>query len=396
MGDVKLALLLGVGLGRTVPVAMHDRHALGARALRRAARAATAARRGRWRSRSGRSWRSEVSSRCSPGAPSSTGTWGCSDGGVEGHRQPAGSAAHRRTTSTTSLLASRTATLDVGGRPGGHGDLVADVIRATGPADAREDRRRRARSAGGSSFSQALVEEGFASALGVARRLAEQYHLPLVDLAVAGVDADVREVDRPAGARARLRDPVLERQHDPEGRDHEPAGRARPRRAQACDATERRVLRRRQERRADRAPPARARGRGDERVVPRRHRSIGDDEDDQDDLEADDGISDAPLVRLVNSMIFQAAEDGASDIHVEPQEDELIVRYRIDGVLHVAQRVPEAARRRCDDAPEGAREARHRRAAQAAGRPHHPRPRRPPAGCSTSASRRCRPSRARP
>ena len=66
----------------------------------------------------------------------------------------------------------------------------------------------------------------------------------------------------------------------------------------------------------------------------------GDDEDGQDDLEADDGISDAPLVRLVNSIIFQAAEDGASDIHVEPQEDELIVRYRIDGVLHVAQRVP--------------------------------------------------------
>ena len=39
-------------------------------------------------------------------------------------------------------------------------------------------------------------------------------------------------------------------------------------------------------------------------------------------------------------MIFQAAEDGASDIHVEPQEDELVVRYRIDGVLHVAHRVP--------------------------------------------------------
>jgi type IV pilus assembly protein PilB len=65
-----------------------------------------------------------------------------------------------------------------------------------------------------------------------------------------------------------------------------------------------------------------------------------DDEGASDDLEADDGISDAPLVRLVNSMIFQAAEDGASDIHVEPQENELIVRYRIDGVLHVAHRIP--------------------------------------------------------
>ena len=64
------------------------------------------------------------------------------------------------------------------------------------------------------------------------------------------------------------------------------------------------------------------------------------EEAEHDDLEADDGISDAPLVRLVNSMIFEAAEDGASDIHVEPHEDELVVRYRIDGVLHVAHRVP--------------------------------------------------------
>src|SRR4029453_2353567 len=38
--------------------------------------------------------------------------------------------------------------------------------------------------------------------------------------------------------------------------------------------------------------------------------------------------------------IFQAAEDGASDIHVEPQEDDLVVRYRIDGVLHVAHHIP--------------------------------------------------------
>src|SRR5262249_38693252 len=48
----------------------------------------------------------------------------------------------------------------------------------------------------------------------------------------------------------------------------------------------------------------------------------------------------APLVRLVNSIIFQAAEDGASDIHFEPQEDELTVRVRIDGVLHIAERIP--------------------------------------------------------
>ncbi len=62
--------------------------------------------------------------------------------------------------------------------------------------------------------------------------------------------------------------------------------------------------------------------------------------EDEDDLEADDGISDGPIVRLVNSIIFQAAEDGASDIHFEPAEDEVVVRFRIDGVLRITQRVP--------------------------------------------------------
>ena len=63
-------------------------------------------------------------------------------------------------------------------------------------------------------------------------------------------------------------------------------------------------------------------------------------EDDPDELEVDDGVSDAPLVRLVNSIIFQAAEDGASDVHFEPQEDCLLVRFRIDGVLQEVQRIP--------------------------------------------------------
>ncbi len=51
-------------------------------------------------------------------------------------------------------------------------------------------------------------------------------------------------------------------------------------------------------------------------------------------------VSEAPLIRMVNSIIFQAAEDGASDIHFEPQEDALIVRFRVDGVLQEVQRIP--------------------------------------------------------
>ncbi|HZQ04440.1 MAG TPA: ATPase, T2SS/T4P/T4SS family [Gaiellaceae bacterium] len=65
-----------------------------------------------------------------------------------------------------------------------------------------------------------------------------------------------------------------------------------------------------------------------------------EDVGEADDLDVDDGFSDAPLVRLVNALIYQAAEDGASDIHVEPQEDCLLVRYRVDGVLQEVQRIP--------------------------------------------------------
>ena len=49
---------------------------------------------------------------------------------------------------------------------------------------------------------------------------------------------------------------------------------------------------------------------------------------------------DAPVVRFVNLLISQGIQDHASDIHIEPGEYELMVRYRIDGVLHVMQRAP--------------------------------------------------------
>lgn len=49
---------------------------------------------------------------------------------------------------------------------------------------------------------------------------------------------------------------------------------------------------------------------------------------------------DAPIVRFVNLLISQAIADRASDIHIEPAEHDLRVRYRIDGVLHEMQRAP--------------------------------------------------------
>ncbi|HUE59351.1 MAG TPA: ATPase, T2SS/T4P/T4SS family [Acidimicrobiales bacterium] len=49
---------------------------------------------------------------------------------------------------------------------------------------------------------------------------------------------------------------------------------------------------------------------------------------------------DSPIVKLVNLLITQAINDRASDIHIEPGEDDVRVRYRIDGVLHEVMRPP--------------------------------------------------------
>lgn len=48
----------------------------------------------------------------------------------------------------------------------------------------------------------------------------------------------------------------------------------------------------------------------------------------------------APIVRLVNDMFNRATEMGASDIHVEPGENELAIRFRVDGVLQTVQTPP--------------------------------------------------------
>jgi len=54
-------------------------------------------------------------------------------------------------------------------------------------------------------------------------------------------------------------------------------------------------------------------------------------------LESED---DAPVIRLVNTLISQALKDRASDIHIEPFESEVIVRFRVDGVLHAIVHPP--------------------------------------------------------
>jgi len=60
-------------------------------------------------------------------------------------------------------------------------------------------------------------------------------------------------------------------------------------------------------------------------------------EEPTDLLEASE---EAPIIRFVNSLLYQAIKERASDIHIEPFERELLVRFRIDGVLYEILRAP--------------------------------------------------------
>ena len=218
-------------------------------------------------------------------------------------------------------------------------ELVADLIAATGlvPADKLSMVRG---AAGMGSFAHALVEQNVASSEGLAKTLAARYQMPLVDLALTGVSEEasgeiaLHVLERLAAVPYALDNGTLR------------VAIADPGNVQGID--ELRLATRypldlgvasredifaelRRLARASEAFGARAAVEDELAVV---------EEEETDDLEADDGISDAPLVRLVNSVIFQAAEDGASDVHFEPQEDALLVRFRVDGVLHEVQRIP--------------------------------------------------------
>jgi type IV pilus assembly protein PilB len=190
----------------------------------------------------------------------------------------------------------------------------------------------------GTTTAPTAGSEPSLSELERARQLAARFHLPLVDLAMTGVAPEaakqipLRVLERAVAIPYEIEDNVLRvALTDPENIHAVDELRLAARLPVdfAIAPTEDVQL---EIRRLSRASEAFGATLDDEAFT------VIDDE--QDDLEAEDGISDGPVVRLVNAIIFQAAEDGASDIHFEPQEDAVVVRFRIDGVLRVAQRIP--------------------------------------------------------
>ena len=70
-----------------------------------------------------------------------------------------------------------------------------------------------------------------------------------------------------------------------------------------------------------------------ERFKSERRREFGDEEEKEDRI-LEDQVDKSPIVQLVRQMMQQAARQRASDVHIEPMEKEIRVRFRIDGVLH--------------------------------------------------------------
>jgi type IV pilus assembly protein PilB len=216
-------------------------------------------------------------------------------------------------------------------------DLVAALISSTEllPQDRLAAVRGRA---GTGTLAQAIVDEGHAQSEGVARALARRHGFPFVDLAETRISPDAieaiplrtlqRVVAVPVGLVGdRLRVAVA----DPaniHGIDELRVASRYP--VDVCVASREDIL-------SEISRVAR------QTEVLETQTAIEEfqvDDEGEEALEVDDGVSDAPLVRLVNSIIMQAAGDGASDIHFEAQEDALSVRTRVDGVLTETQRIP--------------------------------------------------------
>jgi type IV pilus assembly protein PilB len=230
--------------------------------------------------------------------------------------------------------------LGAGLTPNRSAELLADLLEAT--ALIAPDRLAAALiRAGSGSLAQAIADEGLAPAGGVARALAARHHLPFVDIAAEGVQKEAVEtipayvLERVVALPYRLEGNVLRvAVADPSDVQRIDELRLATRHTLELGVAAREDIE------LELRKVARASEVWERAALVEDELEVDTDEEEADDLEVDDGVSDAPLVRLVNSIILQAAEDGASDVHFDPQDDALVVRLRVDGVLHEVQRIP--------------------------------------------------------
>jgi type IV pilus assembly protein PilB len=189
-------------------------------------------------------------------------------------------------------------------------------------------------------LGRVLVDQGAASEKQIAQALAAQLDLPLVSLASARLDPNALKLIPEVLARKRRVVPVrldgsqvVVAMADPlDVFALDDVGIAARRSVKPVVAVESEVM----------AAIERAYGMG-----AAAHAVLGEAGDEPATAEpsgptSEDAAEDAPVVRLVNLVLSQALKDRASDVHIEPTESEMRVRYRVDGALQTVMTVPKA------------------------------------------------------
>ena len=197
------------------------------------------------------------------------------------------------------------------------------------------DRALQAQRATGRRLGEMLIELGIVNAQAVSRALAEHLGVPFVDLDERQPDVMVRDLLNGDAAR-RYRAVPVERWSD-----QLVVALADPRDLFALDDL--RVLT------GERILAALADGDQIARTIERIYfeSTIESSLDDVgEDLTASEipeeilNIDDGPVVRLANALLEQAVVDQASDLHIEPTTEDIRIRFRVDGILHVTSRAP--------------------------------------------------------
>ena len=223
-------------------------------------------------------------------------------------------------------------------RRGGPSRFIADVIVELGfvsreRAEAAVEESRKA----GKPAGQVLLEAGAITADELARALAERFGLDHADLTIYSPDLGATNLISPEAARRFSAVPI--------GFDDDEkliVAMADPANVLALDDLK--LLTGHELR------PAVASPEDIDALISRMSRlddavaeAIEEDEEDEDRVaiaEIRESAEDAPVIKLVNSLIAQAVEEGASDIHMEPDGRDMRVRFRVDGVLSESTTIP--------------------------------------------------------
>ena len=195
----------------------------------------------------------------------------------------------------------------------------------------------------GRSLGRVVIEMGFVTEAGLVAILAEQLGLEFLDLTDTAIDASaVAAVPEPTARRHNC----IPVRFDDDGRLV--LAMADPANVVAVDdirAMTKKDVRTVVATKADVVAAINRHYRLDRTAETLAEEAAGDiaaDTASLDEVSQDASAEDAPIIKLVNLLITQAVNDRASDIHIEPGEKSLKVRYRIDGVLHEVMTPPKS------------------------------------------------------